>query len=121
MTFADLAIIGLGGGIGTLIRYSLALKWNATGFLPIGTLFVNWSGSFLIGFKAMLNLNSLWTYFIISGIAGGMTTFSTLNKELVILWKDGKRKIFFFYLIGTYSIGIFFAYLGIVAGRLLAP
>ena len=104
-----LLLIGLGGALGAISRYWIS-KLNAKLVFPVGTLFVNLFGSFLLGF--------VWgrfegeTIFLFAGIGflGALTTFSTLHIELEMLSK--KRVVWLSYLVTTYLGGILLAYLG---------
>ena len=77
----------LGGGLGALARYGLilALPRAATGF-PWATLAANLLGSFLIGllFVTLAERDGA-RFFLIVGLLGGFTTFSTLSFEVVTL------------------------------------
>lgn len=88
----------VGGALGTYTRYGLS-KWIgsrpwAQGF-PYGTLFVNVTGSFLLGACAVIILERLppryqdWYLLLGTGFCGGYTTFSTFEWETVQLARDG--------------------------------
>ena len=92
----DLAIIALGGGIGSVSRYLVTI-WAAERFgsaFPYGTLFVNVAGSFIIGlfmtlFLERLELDPQWRLFIAVGFLGGLTTFSSFSYETLRLVQEG--------------------------------
>jgi len=88
----------LGGALGTGARF-----W-ASGFIaervgesfPLGTLVVNVTGSFVIGFFAVLTapegpaLASPWfRQFFMMGLCGGYTTFSSFSLQTLDLLRDG--------------------------------
>lgn len=91
--------VGLGGAVGSVARF-----W-ASGFVarhfgetfPAGTLVVNVTGSFLIGFFATLTgPEGRWlvspgarTFFMV-GICGGYTTFSSFSLQTLSLARDGE-------------------------------
>ncbi|CAM3248200.1 CrcB family protein [Filibacter tadaridae] len=112
MTFVDILIIGIGGFLGAITRYLLSLKLNHARKIPVGTLIVNLTGSLLIGIVFGLDLSRMWTLFFASGLAGALTTFSTMNKELLGLWKSGEKKAAISYLVITYVGGILLAAIG---------
>ena len=85
----------LGGGAGAALRFaigSLALRFN-TGLFPLGTFLINLSGSFLIGLLMTLFLNRpalhpAWRLFLVVGIVGGYTTFSSFEWETFVAFKS---------------------------------
>lgn len=87
--------IGLGGAIGSILRYliSQALQ-GSTGLFPIGTMTVNVIGSLILGaLFAMQEMSgetfkqSMWLFLTV-GLCGGFTTFSTFGLETYQLWKE---------------------------------
>jgi CrcB protein len=80
--------VALGGALGTLGRFwaqQLLGGWLGTGF-PWGTVIVNITGCFVIGFFAVLAgpegrlpVSSLTRQFVMTGICGGYTTFSAFS------------------------------------------
>ena len=91
MSLLDMLMVGLGGFIGAVTRYFIATKMNESGRFPSGTLLVNLAGSLLIGIVFGSELSRIWTLFLASGLAGALTTFSTLNKEIIELWRSDKN------------------------------
>jgi len=114
MTFLDIVMVGIGGFLGAVIRYGMAKKMNHSAGIPAGTLAVNWIGALLIGLVLGLELSRGWTLLLASGLAGALTTFSTLNKELIELWRNGEKKHAVCYLLLTYVGGLLLATLGYV-------
>lgn len=91
-----LLLIALGGAVGSLLRYLVGgsvQRSSATGF-PIGTLFVNVTGCFLIGVfvRALLNmqLSTELRALLVVGFCGGFTTFSTFSLEAIGLIEGGE-------------------------------
>lgn len=92
------AAIAAGGVIGSVLRWLASLGLHAAlgdGF-PWGTLFVNVTGSFAIGFFAALTApdgrlfaSSRLRHFVMTGICGGYTTFSAFSLETVRLFQEG--------------------------------
>jgi CrcB protein len=120
-----LALVALGGGFGALIRFLLS-GWiqanNATTF-PFGTFTVNILGCFLIGI-AWATLSShpqnLWTPFLMIGILGGFTTFSTFGLESIQFYQAGKTGILLAYVLLSNIVGLLAVLVGIKLVELIA-
>src|SRR5699024_9540922 len=104
-------LVMLGGGIGAIIRGFITNvgvnKFNSK--LPIATPLVNILGSFIIRLIMGISLHIKWIEpFIIIGILGGLTTFSTLSSELVnLLTKE--KDIFNFLIYSIIQYGVAFS------------
>jgi fluoride exporter len=91
--------VALGGAIGSVARYAcsgLAVRWLGPGF-PWGTFFVNATGSFAIGVLAALAthgerpmIGADARAFLIVGVLGGFTTFSSFSMETLTLARGGQ-------------------------------
>ncbi len=91
--------VALGGAIGTAGRYFLsgvAARLIGETF-PWGTLIINVTGSFIIGFFAALTgpdgrlyVGSSGRQFFMTGICGGYTTFSSFSLQTLNLMNDGE-------------------------------
>jgi len=93
----NILIIGIGGFVGAVSRYGLALwigqRWGRA--FPLGTFVINVSGSFLIGLLMTLmaerfTVNPQWRLLLVVGFLGAYTTFSTFEYETGSLLKDGE-------------------------------
>ncbi|MBS1212760.1 MAG: putative fluoride ion transporter CrcB [Proteobacteria bacterium] len=92
----QLIAIALGGSVGSVARFLVAngiYAWLGRSF-PHGTLFVNVSGSFLMGFLTELMLQrfplaSEYRAAILVGFLGAYTTFSTFALESLYLFEEG--------------------------------
>ncbi|MCC4595590.1 fluoride efflux transporter CrcB [Xanthomonas campestris pv. phormiicola] len=88
--------IGIGAMLGALLRYALSLSMNAfVPYIPMGTLASNLIAAYIVGagiafFGAMPTLSPAWRLFVITGLAGGLSTFSTFSAELLLLLRDGR-------------------------------
>ncbi|MFZ0609301.1 MAG: fluoride efflux transporter CrcB [Xanthobacteraceae bacterium] len=92
-------LVGLGGAIGSIGRYFMSgVMARLIGeTFPWGTLFVNVTGSFIIGFFAALTgpdgrfyVGSSGRQFVMTGICGGYTTFSSFSLQTLNLMNDGE-------------------------------
>jgi len=86
-----LLAIAVGAAIGAWARWGLSLWLNpAHHAVPLGTLAANLVGGYLIGlavagFAQAPQLAPEWRLFVITGMLGGLTTFSTFSAETVDL------------------------------------
>ncbi|HUY27638.1 MAG TPA: fluoride efflux transporter CrcB [Candidatus Binataceae bacterium] len=92
-------LIGIGGALGSVGRYwASGVVANLTGgAFPYGTMFVNVTGAIVIGFFAALTgtdgrifVGTSGRQFVMTGICGGYTTFSTFSLETMALARDGE-------------------------------
>ena len=88
-------MVGCGSFLGGAARYliSVAMKTMSKGF-SWGTLAVNLVGCLVIGllwgfFSKNSSESSSWALFMIVGICGGFTTFSTFSKEALMMLQAG--------------------------------
>jgi CrcB protein len=115
----SILMVGLGGFIGSVARYFLSRLNLQYDFLsiPIGTLSVNVLGSYIIGFLTGISekseLISLeWRLFLMVGICGGFTTFSTFTNENLMLMHNGQFTAVFLYTGLSILLGFTAVYLG---------
>lgn len=116
MTFIDFLMIGIGGFFGAVIRYFISTYMNRPGKFPRGTLAVNLAGALLIGFLFGMEIPRIWVLLLASGLAGALTTFSTMNKEMIELWRNDEKKQAVNYLLFTYGGGLALVVVGYVVG-----
>lgn len=102
-----LALIALAGGIGAAARFVVdgVVRSLARTALPLGTIFINISGSLLIGILAGLVMahqapESL-QLILGTGFLGGYTTFSTASLETVRLVQSGRTGLALLNGVGT--------------------
>jgi len=118
-------VVLAGAGLGGLARY-VAGTWIMAkygGRFPLGTFIINVTGSFLIGvlmtlFTERLAPHPNWRLFLVVGILGGYTTFSSFEYETLQAVRDGARWMSMLYVTGSVAFGYFGVWLGaMLAGR----
>jgi len=89
--------VGLGGALGSVLRYKLAgwVQEGGGGTFPVGTFFVNVTGAFLAGLLAtyLLERSSVSVEVrtgLLVGLLGGYTTFSTFSLQTLTLANEGQ-------------------------------
>ncbi len=93
---AQFAAVGVGAALGAWLRWGLAAWLNARiAHFPLGTLASNLIGGYLVGFAvaffvARQDLSPEWRLFVITGVLGGLTTFSTFSAEVTDLLAQGE-------------------------------
>ena len=87
-TFISILAVAIGGALGSLFRWFLGNRLNAI-FppLPLGTLAANLIAGYIIGvaiafFARAPGLAGEWRLFVITGLMGGLSTFSTFSAEI---------------------------------------
>ncbi|HEY0066960.1 MAG TPA: CrcB family protein, partial [Flavisolibacter sp.] len=93
-----LALVGLGGGAGSMLRFLLQRAFNAS--FPYGTFIVNITGCLLIGLLWGLgrgNGSETGRLLLVTGFCGGFTTFSAFTQESVELLEQHKAFTFLAY------------------------
>ena len=103
----------LGGGVGSVIRWLICCKINS----HWGTMIVNILGAFLIGcaysyFQKHLLDNTNLKLFVMTGLLGGFTTFSTYLLNFTTLIAENKYTEAFLYLLLSIIIGVIALVLG---------
>jgi CrcB protein len=94
MTWPHLLAVALGSAVGGVLRWAVGLWLNArwSGF-PLGTLVVNCVGGLLVGmalawFQRMPD--ELLRLLLVTGLLGGLTTFSSFSAESLLLLQRGQ-------------------------------
>lgn len=116
-----------GGGIGSLLRYLITfgmMQRLGPGF-PWWTFFINITGSIVIGIVYELTQTRVFPgtplvrLFLMTGVLGGYTTFSTFSLETLQLASDRAFLLALVYAAGSVAAGVAGAYSGVILARSL--
>ena len=111
-------LIALGGAAGSLLRYLVGgrVQHLAPHGFPLGTLFVNVAGCFLIGIfiRQFMNVqtHNYVRALLVVGFCGGFTTFSTFSMETIGLFEGGE----YARAIGYVTLSVVLSLAGTLAG-----
>ncbi len=116
-------LVACGGAIGAVLRYFsgvAAVVLFGAGF-PVGTLFVNVSGSLAMGCLAAMLLERTAdpriSAFLLTGLLGGFTTFSAFSLETVGLIRDARLVAAFSYVAASVVLSVAMFIIGTWLGR----
>ncbi len=116
-------VVLAGAGFGGLARYTLGTWIMARygGRFPMGTFLINISGAFLIGlimtlFTERFQPHPNWRLFLVVGVLGGYTTFSSFEYETLQTVRDGERWMSLLYVTGSVLLGYVAVWLGAALG-----
>ena len=118
--------IAAGGAIGALLRYWASTgvhAWLGRGF-PYGTLFVNVLGSLLMGFLFVWLIDRMAACpalraFLLIGVLGAFTTFSTFSMETLNLMESGQFGKALLNVVASVVVCVAAAAAGVLAARQL--
>ncbi len=121
-------LVALGGAIGSVARFWLnaviSQRYGET--FPVGTLVINVTGSFLIGFFATATApDGRWRVppsgraFFMVGICGGYTTFSSFSLQTLTLAQEGEWFRAGAYVLLSVALCLFAVWLGYVAAAMI--
>lgn len=110
----DVILVGAGGSLGAIGRYLVSNALRSASTIPLGTLFVNILGSFLLGMLVTLFragvIETPWITLVGVGFLGSFTTMSTFAVETVSLSDDSFQLA---------TINLFLMLVGVLGGSLL--
>ena len=117
-------IVFLGGGIGAVLRHGLNLagaRLFGTDF-PYATLFINVSGSLIMGLAAGYfafrgEASQHVRLFLTTGILGGYTTFSAFSLEVAVLWERNAVVLAGLYAVGSVALSVAALFAGLAFMR----
>ncbi|AKM20009.1 camphor resistance protein CrcB [[Flavobacterium] thermophilum] len=116
--------VGAAGMIGALVRYVVGLVVPAAwlGGVPLGTLLVNWTGSFLLSWLTVVfTRRPSWPSWLktaaTTGFIGSYTTFSTLSVECVEWMEQGRFGMAAVYIAASLFGGLLASWAGYAAAQ----
>ncbi len=120
----NILLAAFGGAIGSVLRYLVgvfSVRWFGSGF-PWGTLAVNVVGSFIIGLMVEMiarrfNASMELRVFIVTGILGGFTTWSSFSLDTMMLFERGAIAAAAAYVIGSLVVSFAAVFAGLALGR----
>ena len=96
LMYLSILAVAVGGALGSLLRWFLGVHLNGLfPDLPLGTLAANVAAGYIIGvaiafFGRLPEIPAEWRLFVITGLMGGLSTFSTFSAEVVADLQQGK-------------------------------
>lgn len=124
-TLTAIALVGLGGAIGSILRYLSTIIVNKyyNNAFPLATFLINMLGCFLIGmFMAFIEkqpgVNDSFRLLFVTGFCGGFTTYSAFAYENTSLIGSGQTLIAFAYIAASVLAGLLCVWVGIYLGKL---
>jgi CrcB protein len=117
-------MVVIGGGTGSLVRYvaATAIMTRFGGKFPLGTLVINVTGSFLIGFLMTMlterfQFDPIWRFLLVVGFLGGYTTFSSFEWETYSAVRDGGLWAGMLNVVSSVMLGYVAVWLGSMLAR----
>ncbi|NND71073.1 MAG: fluoride efflux transporter CrcB [Rhodothermales bacterium] len=113
----NVIMVAAGGAFGAVLRYFVAgfVQRSTISPFPWGTLTVNLVGCLLIGaiwaWAQKIDLSTAAVAFLLAGVLGSFTTFSTFSFETIDLFQAGHRVMAVTYICASNILGIGAAWL----------
>ena len=124
MTTGYWLAVALGGAIGSMGRAGVSVWMPSVGAFPLPTLAVNLLGSLAIGLMwatlTRMDASPMWSAFVITGVLGGFTTFSSFSLETLQLFEQGAWQTALLYVALSLLTCVFGAGLGVGLVKLVA-
>ncbi len=117
-------LVAIGGALGSVFRYSIGILFSSFSLttFPWGTLFVNITGSFLLGIVFFISKDFLteeFKLFLSVGLLGGYTTFSAFSLDVINMLFNKDYLLSILYILASVLISIFFLLAGFLFMKLL--
>jgi fluoride exporter len=111
-------LVFIGGGLGSLVRYTISLIFNKLDSnFPMATLVSNVVACFIIGILVGLTLRGQLPdrqrLLFVTGFCGGFSTFSTFSNETIQLWMNGNTTYAFLNIIFSLILCILATFVGL--------
>jgi len=119
----DVFWVGAGGAVGSALRYVVWRAVGTSGGFPWATIFVNVTGSFVLGLLAGFyagRVGPTMRLALFFGFLGGYTTFSTFTSETVVLARTGSAGSAFLNVAVSLLVGLTAAFAGVLLGEQIA-
>ena len=118
-------LIFFGAGLGGVLRFwvSTSVHQILSKDFPFGTLIVNVTGSFIMGVLFILlieridGFGSEWRAFLLIGLLGGYTTFSSFSMETINLFENGAYTSALLNIFGSMLLCLGATWIGVLLGR----
>jgi len=117
-------LVLVGGGLGAVTRYAAAsaIMSRFGGKFPLGTLVINVTGSFVIGYwmtslTEQYQLDPRWRLFLVVGFLGGYTTFSSFEWETFTAVRDGALWSGMLNVLSSVVLGYVAVWLGVLLAK----
>jgi CrcB protein len=120
-------LVGLGGALGSMARHGLnhvIHQRNLSSTFPLGIFLINVGGSVVIGLVAGALASGRWQWsdtgrtFVIVGLLGGFTTFSSFSLDTLALVRDGHALQAWWNVAGQVGLSLVGVWLGYRVGSL---
>ncbi len=129
----DYFLVAIGGALGSMARHWLSVFFHEfdidlfpfemmPAHFPLPTLFINIGGSLVIGFVANLPADYIGRdarLFMMVGVCGGYTTFSSFSLQLLDLFMEGDVALGLLYIFFSVVIGLLAVAIGYLIAGLL--
>ncbi len=118
---AEDLVVGIGGALGSIARYGLnrlVEQWNVSTTFPVGIFAINVAGSVAIGVVSGLVISGRWPLsteartFVVVGLLGGFTTFSSFSLDTLTLMRDGHPGQALWNVVGQVGLSLLGVWLG---------
>jgi len=115
MRALDVMWVGLGGGLGSLLRWWIGklVGERYHGSFPLATFLINITGAFVIGYLSVLfsvdwrdRFGTALNAGMLTGFLGGYTTFSSMQLDAAKLSDAGRGAFAIAYLLGSVAAGL---------------